>query len=41
MVIYHVIVLSHCEGDKIRLLISTDVTDSISDFEYCDVFCTV
>ena len=29
------------ESDKIHLLISADVTDGITGFEYCDVFCTV
>jgi len=28
-------------SDKIRQLISADVTDGITAFEYCDVFCTV
>jgi len=28
-------------SDKIRLLISVDVTDGIIGFEYCDVFSTV
>jgi hypothetical protein len=28
-------------NDKIRLLISADVPDGITGFEYCDIFCTV
>jgi hypothetical protein len=28
-------------NDKIRLRISADVTDGITGFEFCDVFCIV